>query len=221
MSTIYSLEDDADIAKILKVSLEKTGYIVYSFSTGKDFIQAFEKQKPDLCLLDLMLPDSSGLDILKKLRSDRSNDDIPMVIISAKRMTLDKVEGLDSGADDYIEKPFDILELISRINARFRQKKEKEVFTYKNLSLNLKNREVKLEGQEILLTNMEFEILKLFIENINSVVSRDEIYKKIYQSKEEIESRSIDMHVASLRKKLHDKEGKLIHTIYGVGYILN
>ncbi len=221
MQTIYSLEDDADIAKILKVSLEKTGYQVVSFSTGRDFMDAFEEKKPDLCLLDLMLPDSSGLDILKKLRSDTGNDDIPMVIISAKRMIMDKVEGLDSGADDYIEKPFDILELISRINARFRQKKEKESLTYKNLSLNCKNRQVKLNDNSILLTNMEFEILKLLMENINTVISRDEIYKKIYQSKEEIESRSIDMHVASLRKKLHDKQGELIHTIYGVGYILN
>lgn len=218
MKLIYSLEDDTDIAKIIRVSLTKVGYEVMSFENGKDFLNAFQKKKPDLCLLDLMLPDVSGMDILKKIRSDDNNDNIQVIIISAKRMTMDKVEGLDNGADDYIEKPFDILELISRVNARFR--KEKSTLSYKGLCLDSTTHTVRYNGEDVAMTNTEFEILKLFLQNVENVISRDDINRKVYQNENEVESRSIDMHIASLRKKLHDKDGHLIRTIYGVGYIL-
>lgn len=218
MKVIYSLEDDVDISKIIHVSMEKVGYEIHSFETGKAFMEAFEAKKPDLCLLDLMLPDVSGMDILKKIRSDSSNDKIQIIIISAKRMTMDKVEGLDNGADDYIEKPFDILELISRVNARFR--KSKNILTFQDIVLDPATHSAKRNNVDLSLTNMEYDILKLFLENISNVITRDDISKAIYQSDTEIESRSIDMHVASLRKKLKDKEGHLIKTIYGVGYIL-
>ncbi len=218
MKVIYSLEDDYDIAKIIKVSLSKVGYEVHSFDNGKDFLTAFNEKKPDLCLLDLMLPDCSGMDILKKIRSESDNDDVKIIILSAKRMTMDKVEGLDSGADDYIEKPFDILELISRVNARFRH--EKEIFIHQNLIMDVKSHTVRQDGKEVNLTNTEFEILRLLLENPSSVIRREEINERVYQSSNSVESRSIDMHIASLRKKLQDKEGHLIRTIYGVGYIL-
>ncbi len=218
MKVIYSLEDDYDIAKIIKVSLSKVGYEVHSFDNGKDFLTAFNEKKPDLCLLDLMLPDCSGMDILKKIRSESDNDDVKIIILSAKRMTMDKVEGLDSGADDYIEKPFDILELISRVNARFRH--EKEIFIHQNLIMDVKSHTVHQDGKEVNLTNTEFEILRLLLENPSSVIRREEINERVYQSSNSVESRSIDMHIASLRKKLQDKEGHLIRTIYGVGYIL-
>lgn len=218
MKVIYSLEDDYDIAKIIKVSLSKVGYDVHSFDNGKDFLTAFNEKKPDLCLLDLMLPDCSGMDILKKIRSESENDEVKIIILSAKRMTMDKVEGLDSGADDYIEKPFDILELISRVNARFRH--EKEIFIHQNLIMDVKSHTVSQDGKEVNLTNTEFEILRLLLENPSSVIRREEINERVYQSSNSVESRSIDMHIASLRKKLQDKEGHLIRTIYGVGYIL-
>ncbi len=218
MKVIYSLEDDYDIAKIIKVSLSKVGYEVHSFDNGKDFLTAFNEKKPDLCLLDLMLPDCSGMDILKKIRSESDNDEVKIIILSAKRMTMDKVEGLDSGADDYIEKPFDILELISRVNARFRH--EKEIFIHQNLIMDVKSHTVRQDGKEVNLTNTEFEILRLLLENPSSVIRREEINERVYQSSNSVESRSIDMHIASLRKKLQDKEGHLIRTIYGVGYIL-
>ncbi len=218
MKVIYSLEDDYDIAKIIKVSLSKVGYDVHSFDHGKDFLEAFRQKKPDLCLLDLMLPDCSGMDILKKIRSESGNDDVKIIILSAKIMTMDKVEGLDSGADDYIEKPFDILELISRVNARFRH--EKEILIHDDLILDVKSHVVRLRGMEVNLTNTEFEILRLLLENPSSVIRREEINERVYQSSNSVESRSIDMHIASLRKKLQDKEGHLIRTIYGVGYIL-
>lgn len=218
MKVIYSLEDDYDIAKIIKVSLSKVGYEVHSFDNGKDFLTAFNEKKPDLCLLDLMLPDCSGMDILKKIRSESDNDEVKIIILSAKRMTMDKVEGLDSGADDYIEKPFDILELISRVNARFRH--EKEIFIHQNLIMDVKSHTVRQDGKEVNLTNTEFEILRLLLENPSSVIRREEINERVYQSSNSVESRSIDMHIASLRRKLQDKEGHLIRTIYGVGYIL-
>lgn len=219
MKHIYSLEDDEDIAKIIRVSLTKVGYDVRSFATGKSFLEAFYKEKPDMALLDLMLPDGSGMDILKKLRKDPTNDNVKMIIISAKRMTMDKVEGLDSGADDYIEKPFDILELISRVNARFRN--DRKELSYKGITLDEDNHSVKEEGKNVNLTNSEFSILKLLLQKQGSVVKREDIYKLLYPESEEVETRTIDMHIASLRKKLNDKENHLIRTVYGIGYIMD
>lgn len=219
MRTIYSLEDDLDISKIISVSLEKVGYMVYSFETANAFLKAFESKKPDMVLLDLMLPDGSGMDVLKLIREEKSNQNIKVIIISAKRMTMDKVEGLDNGADDYIEKPFDILELISRVNVRFRD--DNESYSYMGLTINITNHSVTLNDETIQLTNAEFEILKILMKNQKKVISRRDISTELYQiSDAEFESRTIDMHVASLRKKLKDKENHYIRTIYGVGYII-
>lgn len=216
MRVIYSLEDDTDIAKIIKVSLEKAGYQVNNYATCSEFMAAFEAKKPSLILLDLMLPDGSGMDVLKKIRANHENKNIKAVILSAKRMTMDKIEGLDSGADDYIEKPFDVLELISRINARFRE--ESNILCYQNLVMNLDKRMVSLDDREVPLTNTEFEILRLLLTNIGKVISREEIFHNIYQTSADVESRSVDMHVASLRKKIDSKN--IIKTIYGVGYLI-
>lgn len=218
MKVIYSLEDDLDIQKILNVSLKKVGYDVYSFSTAASFIEAFYKRKPDMCLLDLMLGDANGIDVLKKIRSNNIYDDVEIIIISAKRMTLDKIEGLDNGADDYIEKPFDILELISRVNARFR--KSKSILGYNDIKLNESSHTVFKGDKAIDLTNMEYEILRILLSHKSSVIKREEINQALYQTDNTIESRSIDMHVASLRKKLNDKNGSIIKTVYGVGYII-
>src|SRR5574344_3148001 len=133
---IFSVEDDVDISRIINVSLSKAGYEVTSFENGKDFQEAFLQKRPDMVLLDLMLPDVQGLDILKSLRTDSQNDKIQVIIISAKRMLMDKVDGLDLGADDYIEKPFDILELISRVNAKFRRLAKPGKISYKGLTID-------------------------------------------------------------------------------------
>ena len=218
MKTIYSVEDDQDIAKIINVSLTKSGYQVYTFPDTKSFWNAFRKVKPDLILLDLMLPDGNGMDVLKTLRNSVENNDIKIIILSAKRMTMDKVEGLDCGADDYIEKPFDILELISRVNARFRL--DHEILSYHDISLDLNRHTCTYQGKSIDLTNTEFSILKLLLQNLGKAITRDEIYHKLYTENDMVESRAIDMHIASLRKKLNDKESHIIHTIYGVGYII-
>ncbi len=218
MKTIYSVEDDQDIAKIIQVSLTKSGYMVYTLPTVKAFWEAFKNKKPDLILLDLMLPDGSGMDLLKSLRFDVQNNNIQVIILSAKRMTMDKVEGLDSGADDYIEKPFDILELISRVNARFRL--DHEILTYQDIFLDVNRHTCQNKGEPVELTNSEYLILKLLLSNLGKAITRDEIYHKLYDEDSAVESRSIDMHIASLRKKLNDKECHIIHTIYGVGYII-
>ena len=218
MKTIYSVEDDQDIAKIINVSLTKSGYQVYTFPDTKSFWDAFRKVKPELIRLDLMLPDGNGIDVLKTLRNSVENNDIKIIILSAKRMTMDKVEGLDCGADDYIEKPFDILELISRVNARFRL--DHEILSYHDISLDLNRHTCTYQGKSIDLTNTEFSILKLLLQNLGKAITRDEIYHKLYTENDMVESRAIDMHIASLRKKLNDKESHIIHTIYGVGYII-
>ena len=218
MKVIYSLEDDLDIQKIINVSLTKVGYLVKSFTTIKEFLDVFYSSEPDMCLLDIMLEDGNGIDVLKKIRSNPIYDKIQIIIISAKRMTLDKIEGLDNGADDYIEKPFDILELISRVNARFRLQKNEII--YKDIKLNENTHIAYRADQELDLTNMEFNILKYLLKNEGMVVSRENISKVLYQTDNTIESRTIDMHIASLRKKLKDKDSSIIKTVYGLGYII-
>ena len=219
MRTIYSLEDDADIGKIINLCLKKAGYEIFSFETGVSFLEAFKQKKPDMCLLDLMLPDGSGFDIIREIRSDYTNKDLKIIIISAKRMVADKVEGLDLGADDYIEKPFDILELVSRVNARFRTEKQK-ILTYQDLLLNLDSHQVFVKGKIIDITNTEFTILNCLLSNQSKVISREQLYNLIYSTDQALETRTIDVHVASIRKKISDRQCHIIRTIYGIGYMI-
>ena len=214
-SVIYSVEDDKDIAKIINKTLSKQGYDVVSFYDGTSFIKAFDENKPDMVLLDMMLPDLSGAHLLQYIRKDSSNDHIPVIIISANSLVTDKVDGLDMGADDYIAKPFDLLELMSRVNALFRRFKKSSSFEYGKLVLNSESHICKYDGKTISLTIKEFDILALLLKNKGKVVSRDEILSSIWGN-EELETRTIDMHIKSLRKKIND-EG-IIETIYGLGY---
>jgi len=215
---IYSIEDDEDISHIISATLKKVNYDLESFATAKSFFEVFNKRKPNMILLDLMLPDMYGLDILKKIRADSANEDIQIIILSAKRMTIDKVDGLDLGADDYIEKPFDILELLSRINSKARRLHSANVLSYGDLSLNLDKFTCTKNKEAIELTNMEFEVLKILLKNAGRPISRDEILSKIYGESVALETRSIDMHINALRKKIDDKQGNLIRTVYGHGY---
>ena len=211
---IYSVEDDKDISHITNVALSKQGYIVESFYNGKDFYNALRKKTPQMILLDMMLPDTTGQEILKNIRSKAIYDDIEIIIISAKRMLMDKVDGLDLGADDYIEKPFDVLELMSRVNVKYRRyiRKSSRVLKAHDLIMNLDEHVVTRNGNVIELTSKEFEILKMLLERKGKVVSRDELLG------EALESRTIDMHIKSIRKKINDIDSTLITTIYGVGY---
>lgn len=218
-SIIYSVEDDVDIARIINKTLTKQGYQVFSFPDGKSFIEAFNKQKPDLVLLDLMLPDMNGNDIIKYIRNDIENNEVEIIIISAKRMLMDKVEGLDLGADDYLEKPFDLLELMSRVNARLRRHQNKNILVYNNLKVDLQKHLVYLDNNEITCTNKEFDILTYLLQRKGQAVSRDDLLTFLWgDNNSDYESRTIDVHIKSLRSKLNDNDGSLIQTIYGIGY---
>ena len=211
---VYSIEDDKDISHLINVALSKQGYVVKSFYNGKDFYDALALEIPQLILLDMMLPDTSGTEILKNIRSKAIYDDVDIIIISAKRMVKDKVDGLDLGADDYIEKPFDILELMSRVNVKYRRynKRKSKTLSVNNIIMNIDEHTVTRNGNLIELTLKEFDILKLLLEKKGKVVSRDELLG------EALESRTIDMHINSIRKKLNDIDSKIIKTVYGVGY---
>lgn len=218
-SIIYSVEDDLDIARIINKTLTKQGYQVYSFQDGKSFMNAFNKQKPDLVLLDLMLPDMNGNDIIKFIRNDIENNEVEIIIISAKRMLMDKVEGLDLGADDYLEKPFDLLELMSRVNARLRRHQNKNILIYNNLKVDLQKHLVFLDNKEIVCTNKEFDILTYLLQRKGQAVSRDDLLTFLWgDNNSDYESRTIDVHIKSLRAKLNDNDGSIIQTIYGIGY---
>lgn len=214
---IYSVEDDINISKIIALTLKKQGYEVLSFSDGSSFLETFSKRKPDLVLLDLMLPDIDGFDILRKLRADKDNDDIEIMIVSAKSQIVDKVDGLDLGADDYLEKPFDILELISRVNAKFRRNKKTSRISIDQVTVDFERRTCQVAGDEVALTNAEFTILYELMKASDKVVSRDSLLNVLWGDKDSYESRTIDVHVRSLRTKLK-AQGKHIVSVYGIGY---
>ncbi len=214
---IYSLEDDDDIAKIIKLALSKQDYDVSTFSNGHDFLKAFQEKKPNLVLLDLMLPDISGEEIIQQIRKNRSNDDVEIMVLSAKSQVVDKVNNLDLGADDYLEKPFDILELISRVNAKYRRQKSHSIIQIGKTLIDYNRRLCEADGKEVLLTNAEFTILFELMKNSDNVVSRDDLLFVLWGDRQAYETRTIDVHVKSLRTKLGE-EGKHILTVYGVGY---
>ena len=215
---IYSVEDDKDIAYIIKISLENANYEVKSFDNGEDFLKEFNKVKPNLILLDMMLPKIQGADLLKIIREDEANNDIDIIIISANKLVSDKVNGLNLGADDYIAKPFDLLELVSRVNARFRKNKSK-IYKIKDILINEEKRLVTKQDEVTRLTNSEFDILLTLAKANGDIVSRESLMNTLWGESEAYESRTIDMHIGAIRKKLKDKD--IILTIHGHGYRLN
>lgn len=217
---IYSVEDDENISNIIKLTLQKQGYEVCVFSDGKSFFEAFQNKKPDLILLDMMLPDISGNEIITAIRNNSMNNNIRIIVISAKSMIIDKVEGLDLGADDYISKPFDLLELISRVNVQKRRQENYTLYTIGDLEVDIKKRKVLKNGINIPLTKKEFDILSLLLLKHDEVVTREELIKHIWGSEFEYETRTVDMHIKEIRKKL-GAEGKRIETIYGVGFMVS
>ena len=219
---IYSLEDDENISHIINLALSKNGYSVRSFYNYKDFLVVFNNQKPNMILLDLMLPDATGEQVLQNIRSDSSNDDIQVIILSAKNLTINKIDGLDLGADDYISKPFDVLELISRVNARSRRflKKKNEDIKIRNISINLKKREVKLNDELLKFTNSEFTIIECLVKHLNEITRREELLDALWGKEGGYETRVFDVHVTSIRKKLGSQNADLIETIYGIGFKL-
>lgn len=212
---IYSVEDDADIGHLINVALTKQGYKVVSFLDGESFFNALEKDKPNMVLLDMMLPGISGAEILKRLRSNHRYDDIDIIIISANNLLMDKVDGLDLGADDYIEKPFNVLELMSRVNAKVRRFKRNRIMMIKGITLDLDKHICLKDSGSVNLTTREFEILSLLFANKGKPLSREMMLDSLWGSDAIYETRTIDMHINALRKKIGDD---VILTVHGVGY---
>ena len=219
---IYSIEDDEDISYIIKATLEKQGYKVKSFPDGESFLDAFKIEKPNLILLDMMLPKIQGKDLLRYVRSDPNNDDIQIIIVSANKLTIDKIDGLDLGADDYIAKPFDLLELISRVNAKARRfLNQKKSVAFKDFVINFDNKTLTKNSVFIDLTNSEFKVFALLVKNRNRVVSKKEIAVELYNDENKENNRTITMLIKSIRKKIDDKDQTIINSRYGIGYIIN
>lgn len=223
MALIYVVEDDKNIQEIETYALTNVGYQVQGFALAADFFRSLENVLPDLVLLDVMLPDEDGLAIVKKLRARSDTRRIPVIMVTAKTTELDKVKGLDTGADDYITKPFGVMELISRVKAMLRRTTEPEqekLLQLGNISLDRERHTVAVNGEPVDLTYKEYELLKLLMSNAGIVTTREIILDRIWGIDFEGESRTLDMHIKTLRQKL-GKEGSCIKTIRNVGYLMN
>ena len=220
---IYLVEDDDSIRELVLYTLHTTGFEAEGFRNAADFWQALEKELPQLVLLDIMLPDEDGLHILKRLRAGAETADLPVMMLTAKSSEYDRVVGLDSGADDYMPKPFGMMELVSRVRALLRRAAkpaaEDKLFTAGPLAVDVKRRAVTVDGEPVILTYKEFELLCYLLENRGVVLSRDQILTKIWDYNYSGETRTVDVHIRTLRQKLGDA-GALIETVRGVGYRL-
>ena len=220
---IYLVEDDDSIRELVLYTLHTTGFEAEGFRNAADFWQALEKELPQLVLLDIMLPDEDGLHILKRLRAGAETADLPVMMLTAKSSEYDRVVGLDSGADDYMPKPFGMMGLVSRVRALLRRAAkpaaEDKLFTAGSLAVDVKRRAVTVDGEPVILTYKEFELLCYLLENRGVVLSRDQILTKIWDYNYSGETRTVDVHIRTLRQKLGDA-GALIETVRGVGYRL-
>lgn len=219
---IYYVEDDTSIRELVLYALRTAEFQVMGFENAASFYKRMKEQQPDLILLDIMLPDEDGVSILKKLKSRQDTENIPVIMMTAKSSEYDKVLGLDSGADDYITKPFGVMELISRVKAVIRRSERGkgstgEVLKIGELVLDEQKHEVYAHGKEISLTFKEFELLSYLMKNRGLVLSRDKILNTIWNYEYEGESRTVDVHIGSLRQKLGTC-GDFIKTIRGIGY---
>ena len=220
---IYLVEDDDSIRELVLYTLHTTAFEAEGFRNAADYWQALEKELPQLVLLDIMLPDEDGLHILKRLRAGAETADLPVMMLTAKSSEYDRVVGLDSGADDYLPKPFGMMELVSRVRALLRRAAkpaaEDKLFTAGSLAVDVKRRAVTVDGEPVILTYKEFELLCYLLENRGVVLSRDQILTKIWDYNYSGETRTVDVHIRTLRQKLGDA-GALIETVRGVGYRL-
>ncbi len=222
MALIYIVEDDKNICEIESYALRNSGFIVEGFECAKDFYAKIAIQVPDLVLLDIMLPDGDGLSIVKKLRTMPAVKNVPIIMVTARTTELDKVKGLDTGADDYMTKPFGIMELISRVKAllrRSRNVEEEKFLKAGDIFVDEDKRAVCVREEQCELTYKEYQLLCFLIRNKGIVLSRDVIMDRVWDA-DYTETRTVDMHIKTLRQKLKDS-GKLIKTIRNVGYMLD
>ena len=217
---IYCVEDDDNIRELVIYTLETTGLKARGFAEGSAFMEALAFDTPELILLDIMLPGDDGLELLKKLKSSPKTKGIPVIMVTAKGTEYDKVIGLDSGADDYVTKPFGMMELVSRIKAVLRRSGKVEDRIDMELSgvrMDIKKHEVTVDGRQVALTLKEFELLEKLMRNQGIVLTRDQLLTEIWGYDFDGETRTVDVHIRTLRQKLGAK-GEIIQTVRGVGY---
>lgn len=219
---IYCVEDDGNIRELITYTLETTGFRARGFEDGREFLDALAEEIPELVLLDIMLPGEDGLEILKKMKESERTRDIPVIMVTAKGAEYDKVKGLDSGADDYVTKPFGMMELVSRVKAVLRRSGKSKgvsdaIISSGEIEIDTKKHEVKVGGQVVALTLKEYELLKRLMKNPNIVLTRDQLLEDIWGYDFDGETRTVDVHVRTLRQKLGDS-GQQIETVRGVGY---
>ena len=212
---VYFLEDDTSIHYIIEKTLQQSNFSYEGFYEAEKLIERTKQNMPDLFLLDIMLPDLSGIEVIKYIRN--KNKDAIIIVVSALNSEIDKVKALDLGADDYITKPFGVLELISRINAHARRIEKTKVYIKDDLKLNLEEHTFYINENKITLTNKEFDVLYLLLKNEGKVVRKETFFKEIWDMTAEVETRTLDMHIKSLREKIKDSKVEIM-TVRGVGY---
>lgn len=217
---IWCVDDDNTIRDIEVYTLTQTGFEAKGFADGISMLEALKTEKPELIVLDIMLPGKDGVEILKEIRSNPETRKIPVIMATAKGTEMDKIQGLDTGADDYLVKPFGVMEMVSRIKAVLRRcelDEKEEVLSIGEITLSDKEHLVTVNGEKVVLTFKEFEILKLFMSNPGIVFSRDKLLSEVWGIDYLGESRTVDMHIKTLRQKLGDA-GSLIEAVIGIGY---
>lgn len=221
MSLIYIVEDDGNIREIETIALKNSGHTVYAFETAKEFYRKIEERLPDLVILDVMLPDENGYDIVKKLRNKSTTRKLPVIMVTAKTQEIDMIKGLDDGADDYIKKPFSVMELISRVKALLRRSgsNENKELVLDELRIDHERHVVYVGENMVELTFKEYELLRLLVSNAGVVMSRETIMIHVWGTDFEGESRTVDMHIKTLRQKLGCM-GARIKTVRNVGYVI-
>ena len=219
MALIYIVEDDENIREIETIALKNSNYMVCAFEKAKDLYKKIDEIMPDLVLLDVMLPDESGYDIVRKLRKRPATKKLPVIMVTAKTTEMDMIKGLDDGADDYIKKPFSIMELITRVKALLRRTEttEEKLLQLGELMIDNERHAVYVDDDQVELTYKEYELLRLLMTNPGVVMTREVIMRHVWDTEFEGESRTLDMHIKTLRQKLGEG-GAIIKTIRNVGY---
>lgn len=220
---IYIVEDDENIRNLVQVALNGSGYETAAFETAEEALGAFKVKEPQLAIFDLMLPGMDGMEAIRRIRENDRWKNLPVLVLTAKDKEYDKVAGLDGGADDYMTKPFSVLELLARVRSLLRRvqgekKGEKKQLEFGVISIDMAAREVKVSGKEVVLTYKEYELLAYLVENRSRVVSRDELLDKLWDWRADVETRTLDIHIKTLRQKLGEEGGRYIKTVRSVGY---
>ncbi|MDO4293147.1 MAG: response regulator transcription factor [Eubacteriales bacterium] len=220
---IYIVEDDENIRNLVQVALNGSGYETATFETAEEALGAFRVKEPQLAIFDLMLPGMDGLEAIRRIRENEQLKKLPVLVLTARDKEYDKVAGLDGGADDYMTKPFSVLELLARVRSLLRRTKEDEedtgkIFEYGPIWMDMAAREVKVGQKEVVLTYKEYELLSYLVENRSRVVPRDELLDKLWDWRADVETRTLDIHIKTLRQKLGDEGGRYIKTVRSVGY---